>query len=1050
MIKESVIKTKVTTMVIWLLAVSAIIGQSQLYGQTSSNDNYNILFQNDFEDNQLGDYSGYDFCKDWNITAYEDFSIDMVLDSDPGKNKVMRGNFAKGSHSITYDIPYGFCFYSYYPEEIGNNLEEAYFSYDIKYRDGFDWVHGGKMPGLKGGDLGDYITVNSGFSARPMWSDGGQIVFYVYHQDMKNQYGDSWGWWEDFKFETEKWYNVTFRVVLNSFSNGKALNNGILEGFIDGKLMFQRSDLKFRSLESITIDRMSIDAFFGGGDEFFAATRDEWIDYDNFVSYTYNDIATNVPRGYELSSSSNTLLHPYYNSISSQAEPELPAAPSSLAETSLSETTISLGWEDNAGNEQGFKLYRSTSMSSGYREVATLAANTISYVDNNLNAGTTYYYKLLAFNQDGNSDYSPVLAISTLASQAPEEPAAPSSLAETSLSETTISLGWEDNAGNEQGFKLYRSTSMSSGYREVATLAANTISYVDNNLNAGTTYYYKLLAFNQDGNSDYSAVLAISTLAEQVPVEPEENNPVVTENNPPLINDQYFSITESSNSNYFIGKIASYDPEGQVLRYDIISGNTTGIFTVNENTGELKMSGKELFSPGTYTYTLGIKVTDNASVPKSAVAKATIKLTGQSTIVYIDPGNVDDELANGSIYHPYGSWEKVSWKNGFTYMQRRGTTAKINKIIIGANKVTLGAYGEGELPVISSEANTYLISGFEKSGIKIQNLNLQSPNAVSSIYFLGNSGDSITIEHCIINGYANAIKVVDGSTLISKYNTISSNSDGIYSTANSNEIYYNIFKNCMTAVNIASHSSVAKIFNNVFFDNEQSLSVSYAELTLYNNIFFMTKSGQVAINHGTGKIQSNHNIFYPEQSGFIKINNSLFDNLNQLQQKLQIDLNSFNNDPLFIDMYNENFSLNPNSPAINSGIDLMLGIDFTGNSVPSAGATDIGVYEYKGASEDLGITSDDAWMRVYPNPSSGQFNILAEFSNDQETEDDQKLPEVKVFDLTGKTVFAKQLNSSSNSSLLNSVDITGISNGMYLVVLQIADKILQEKILIQK
>lgn len=954
MIKENVLKKKVITTVTWLLAISATIGQSQLFGQTSSNNQFNIIFTNDFEDNQLGDYSGYDYCKDWNRTAYVDYSIDMVKDSDPGRNKAMRGNFAKGSHSITYSIPYGFCFYSHFSEEIANQLEEVYFSYDIKFKDGFDWVHGGKMPGLKGGEVnsGEYVTVNDGFSARPMWSDGGQIVMYLYHQDMKGKYGDSWGW-GDFTFATNKWYNITIRVVLNSVSNGVASNNGIVEGFVDGKLLFQRSNMKFRSLESIKIDRMSIDSFFGGNTDFFAATKDEWIDYDNFVTYTYNDQNPNVPKGYELSSYSNILLHPFYNGSSSQTEPKLPAAPSSLYEASISETSISLVWKDNAGNEQGYKLYRSTSASSGYVEVATLPANTTSYVDNN-------------------------------------------------------------------------------------------------NLYAGTTYYYKLLAYNQSGNSDYSPVLAISTLASQVPVEPEGNNPVVAENKPPVISDQQFHITESSNSNYFIGKIVSHDPEGQVLRYDIISGNTAGVFEVNEKTGELKMSGKELFAPGTSTYMLEIRVTDNASIPKSAVAKAIIKLTGQSTIVYIDPDNVDDDLANGTIYHPYSTWENISWKNGFTYLQKRGTTVKTDKIIIGANMVTLGAYGEGELPVISSNANTYLICGFEKSGIKIQNLNLQSPNAVSSIYFLGNSGDSIIIEHCTINSYTNAIKVVDGSTLISKYNTISSNSDGIYSTANINEIYYNIFKNCMTAVNITSHSSAARIFNNVFFDNEQSLSVSYAELTLYNNIFFMTKSGQVAINHGTGKIQSNHNIFYPEQSGFIRIANILFDNLNQLQQELKIDLNSFNNDPLFVDMYNENFSVNPKSPAINAGIDLKLGIDISGNSVPSAGVTDIGVYEYKGTPEDLGITSDDAWMRVYPNPSSGQFSILAEFTNDQETEDDLKQPEIKVLDLTGKMVFAKQLNSSSTNSLQNNIDITGISNGMYVVVLQIADKILQEKILIQK
>ncbi|MDO8424510.1 MAG: Ig-like domain-containing protein, partial [bacterium] len=90
-------------------------------------------------------------------------------------------------------------------------------------------------------------------------------------------------------------------------------------------------------------------------------------------------------------------------------------------------------------------------------------------------------------------------------------PIAPSGLGGVSVcagsNNPDIFLAWTDNSNNEDGFKLYRSTT--SGFipadPPLATLSANTTSYTDTSPSAGTAYYYKIKAYNAGGDSGYSA-----------------------------------------------------------------------------------------------------------------------------------------------------------------------------------------------------------------------------------------------------------------------------------------------------------------------------------------------------------------------------------------------------------------------------------------------------------------------------------------------------------------------------------------------------------------
>jgi len=62
--------------------------------------------------------------------------------------------------------------------------------------------------------------------------------------------------------------------------------------------------------------------------------------------------------------------------------------------------------------------------------------------------------------------------------------------------------------------------------------------------------------------------------------------------------------------------------------------------------------------------------------------------------------------------------------------------------------------------------------------------------------------------------------------------------------------------------------------------------------------FTLPVPSKKAIKHGSGSLNSDFNIYYPEQDGFIEVDNTAYNSLDQLQQELETDLHSFNKDPL--------------------------------------------------------------------------------------------------------------------------------------------------------
>lgn len=183
--------------------------------------------------------------------------------------------------------------------EFDTDIEEAYLSYRVKFGDGFDFVRGGKLPGLAGGSApsgnapADGIR---GWSGRMMWRTdftgvSGQpkqsVTQGISYAKHVNSGFEQDGRQEDNEYWTERngsnttmvsgvWYSIRQRVKLNT----PGQRNGILQIWLDGRMVLDQRDIQFRNTANLKIDRLFFSTFFGGGDD-WRSSKDEVTFFDD-------------------------------------------------------------------------------------------------------------------------------------------------------------------------------------------------------------------------------------------------------------------------------------------------------------------------------------------------------------------------------------------------------------------------------------------------------------------------------------------------------------------------------------------------------------------------------------------------------------------------------------------------------------------------------------------------------------------------------------------------------------------------------------------------
>jgi pimeloyl-ACP methyl ester carboxylesterase len=193
--------------------------------------------------------------------------------------------------------------------------------------------------------------------------------------------------------------------------------------------------------------------------------------------------------------------------------PKAPLAPTGITATATGAQSIRLNWTDNSSNESGFEVYRSTSNAGPFVLAKTVAANITQYSDTQLMPATTYYYKLRAIGNTGESAFAGlgsggvwVNAKTTAGSSTPIAPAQ-ATLMRQAL--TTVQLQWKDLSYNETGFEIWRGAD-GINFSKIGTTAANVPMYTDHAISSGATYHYRIRAINGSYLSGWSNTVMLN------------------------------------------------------------------------------------------------------------------------------------------------------------------------------------------------------------------------------------------------------------------------------------------------------------------------------------------------------------------------------------------------------------------------------------------------------------------------------------------------------------------------------------------------------------
>lgn len=208
---------------------------------------------------------------------------EIIYDSDKTKEVLqilypehVFGNEKSGTQWITY---------------LDRTYERLVLSYDVKFEKGFEFVKGGKLPGLIGGHQAEHPHATltgghkpngkDGWSARIMWRRNGHIVQYVYHPDQPKNYGEDFPWiirGEPVKFLPGHWHNVKTEIVMNT----PGMNNGTMRSWFDGELALNIRNLRFRDIDDFGIDALYFSTFFGGDDATWSPSVPMHAYFDRF------------------------------------------------------------------------------------------------------------------------------------------------------------------------------------------------------------------------------------------------------------------------------------------------------------------------------------------------------------------------------------------------------------------------------------------------------------------------------------------------------------------------------------------------------------------------------------------------------------------------------------------------------------------------------------------------------------------------------------------------------------------------------------------------
>ena len=220
------------------------------------------------------------------------------------------------------------------------------------------------------------------------------------------------------------------------------------------------------------------------------------------TSYTDTGLTSNTTYYYKVSAVGDYGESDLSDEVSATTQMPPPDTPDGLQAAALSATQIRI--EFNAvADATGYILYWSLTQSGTYDSLASTGSTTYDHIG--LTPDTEYFYKVCAYNDFGRSPLSDAVSARTDPGQVPD---APTGVEATALSSSEIEVQF-NTVSDATGYKIYYSLSSTGYYTLVTTIA--TTSYTHSNLDADTEYFYKVTAYNDNGESCYSDMVSATT-----------------------------------------------------------------------------------------------------------------------------------------------------------------------------------------------------------------------------------------------------------------------------------------------------------------------------------------------------------------------------------------------------------------------------------------------------------------------------------------------------------------------------------------------------------
>ena len=236
-------------------------------GDQGISDNDNVVFATNFESDNWQE----EWTQAGQPKVIDTVSADAERKLEPFQGKALRVRIAKGSTGALNTL-------FKFRNETGAEPEEIFFRYYLRLAD--DWnqtLQGGKLPGISGtygvaGWGGRKSNGTNGWSARGLFKLsipannplGGTtpIGTYCYHADMEGNYGTNWVWQNDYRgfLENNRWYAIEQYLKLNTPDE----RDGVLRAWVDGRLAFEKTDIRFRRVDRLKIEQIWMNVYHGG------------------------------------------------------------------------------------------------------------------------------------------------------------------------------------------------------------------------------------------------------------------------------------------------------------------------------------------------------------------------------------------------------------------------------------------------------------------------------------------------------------------------------------------------------------------------------------------------------------------------------------------------------------------------------------------------------------------------------------------------------------------------------------------------------------------